>query len=214
MLRDSTPFRPTPLETARRYRRAKSIMDSARDMAPPGYSPDVAPPGAARVTGRGPQPVQNPVPGIDSPAPTNGGGLPPANRLPTGAEYGTGFAQPPPGATPGTKEWNDWYKSTFPDTFNPGGVLTQIQQLAEMNGGFYDPMSVFGDTPANMWDVAKGAMDFGTNTLGGYGLAPGTAPNVQNPGIERVPLNWNTVNYGVSLGRDLGHEAASFIPDQ
>lgn len=215
---DTTPFRQTPLESARRYRRAKSMLDAVQGQPPPGYNPGIQPPGNARVTGRGPQPTQNPVPGVDSPAapaPTHSIGLPPANRLPTNSDYGTGMPSPPPGAVPGTQEWWDWYSKTFnQDQFSPGGVMTQIQQLGAMNGGFFDPMSVFGNTPANMWDVGKGAMDFGTNTLGGYGLAPGTAPNVTNPGIERVPLNWNTVNYGVSLGRDLGHEAASYIPDQ
>ena len=217
---DSTPYRQTALETARRFRRAKNVLDAVQGQQPPGYDPGVQPPAAlgnARVTGRGPQPTQTPTPenqGTSPFAPSSPIGLPPANKMPMGGDYGTGFATPPAGATPGTQQWNEWYKSTFPDSFNPGGVMTEIMQLGNMVGGFYDPMSVFGNTPANMWDVGKSAMDFGTNTLGGYGLAPGTAPTVHNPGIERVPLNWNTVNYGVSLGRDLGHEAAGYIPDQ
>ena len=215
---DSTPYRQTPLETARRFRRAKNMLDAVQGQQPPGYSPGVNPPGAAKVTGRGPQPTQNPPPenqGTSPFAPSSPIGLPPANKMPTTSDYGTGMPKPPPGAVPGTQEYWDWYSSTFnQDQFSPGGTLSEILSLGDMAGGFYEPMSVFGNTPANMWDVGKSAMDFGTNTLGGYGLAPGTAPTVKNPGIERVPLNWNTVNYGVSLGRDLGHEAASYIPDQ
>lgn len=215
---DSTPYRQTALETARRFRRAKNVLDAVQGQQPPGYSPGIQPPGNARVTGRGPQPPQTPTPenqGTSPYAPSSPIGLPPANKMPTQGDYGTGMPTPPPGAVPGTQEYWDWYSSTFnQDQFSPGGIMSEILSLGEMVGGFYDPMSVFGNTPANMWDVGKSAMDFGTNTLGGYGLAPGTAPTVHNPGIERVPLNWNTVNYGVSLGRDLGHEAAGYIPDQ
>lgn len=218
---DSTPYRQTALETARRFRRAKNVLDAVQGQQPPGYDPGVQPPAAlgnARVTGRGPQPTQTPTPenqGTSPFAPSSPIGLPPANKMPTQGDYGNGMPSPPPGAVPGTKEYWDWYSKTFnQDQFSPGGTMSEILSLGDMVGGFYDPMSVFGNTPANMWDVGKSAMDFGTNTLGGYGLAPGTAPTVHNPGIERVPLNWNTVNYGVSLGRDLGHEAAGYIPDQ
>lgn len=212
MRRDSSPFRTTPLEAARRYRRLSNILE------PAGISPNgttIRSPLAGAKTaapgfeGGGPgTPTGQPRP--HSPAdPT---GVPGSNQLqPPSAG---GYPTPPQGATPGTPAWQDWFKDTFSEELNPGAVMSQILQLGDMVGGFHNPYSVLGKMPANMWALGNRATKAGMGVLDKAGVGIGSQPLLTSPKVGVASPNFDTFNTVAGYGSNLGREAAGYIQDQ
>lgn len=209
---DRSPLRTTPLEAARRYRRLSSILE------PAGISPNGttirSPMMGAKTAAPGFEGGGSGTPG-GQPRPTSPRdpmGVPSQNQLqPPSAG---GYPTPPPGATPGTPEWEKWLKGTFQEELNPGSVMSEILQLGNMVGGFHNPYSVLGKTPANMWALGNRATKAGMGVLDKAGVGIGSQPLLTSPKVGMASPNFDTFNTVAGYGANLGREAAGYIPDQ